>query len=572
MNLESWFLKKTRRPLLIAAVVVLTLITLLLTQNLRQRQESLQIGTRQAAELIGLGLSQKNRPLIESSLSATRWQLGTTAAALCRGEISEVDSGSGSPLCSNVMGLTSQASLTQQQLRAPVPGFSDYSIVITAPRVPNAPLLAGILLLTAGLIGFFLYLLDKVQKDIRGDLLLPLKAGVQSETPLEIDELEALRKLHKDATQSQIQSAVADAVLKENQQIAHDIRSPLAALGMLLSSPDCQKTLAPEDRQLMKSAVNRIRDISNLLSSPDSTARNTAEVSNDPTPSRSVELLASLLDPIISEKRLEFRSRLGVEIESQAHSHDISAKVDPVELKRVISNLVNNAVESIDGKGSVIVTLARASENTAEISITDTGKGIPPEVLAQLTERGATFGKSGGSGLGLFHARQTIESWQGSLQIESQLGVGTTVKIRLPLSRPPSWFLEKLTIAPGSTVAILDDDNSIHHVWRDRFKKAGLSDGPSAVKLMHLSTPQELRAAIKTFPDFFLVDYELLGFKETGLDLIRELGIASNSCLVTSHIDEKAILERCERIGLRAIPKSLAASVPIVGTPTESTS
>ena len=61
----------------------------------------------------------------------------------------------------------------------------------------------------------------------------------------------------------------------------------------------------------------------------------------------------------------------------------------------------------------------------------------------------------------------------------------------------------------------------------------------------------------------FLMDYEISGSTESGLDLIETLGIQKQSILVTSRYEEKNIRERCESLGVRLIPKSMSGFVPI---------
>jgi hypothetical protein len=61
----------------------------------------------------------------------------------------------------------------------------------------------------------------------------------------------------------------------------------------------------------------------------------------------------------------------------------------------------------------------------------------------------------------------------------------------------------------------------------------------------------------------FLVDYELIGAHETGLELIESLEIAPRAILVTSRFEDARIRERCEHLGVRLLPKSIAAHVQI---------
>jgi signal transduction histidine kinase len=80
--------------------------------------------------------------------------------------------------------------------------------------------------------------------------------------------------------------------------------------------------------------------------------------------------------------------------------------------------------------GTVKIDIASSPEAPGlRVSIQDQGRGIPSEILPRLGELGFTFKKPGGSGLGLHHAKTTLERFGGSLQIKSSLGVGTLIAL-----------------------------------------------------------------------------------------------------------------------------------------------
>ena len=359
-------------------------------------------------------------------------------------------------------------------------------------------------------------------------------------------------------------------------QVAHDIRSPLAALEVVLQMTD----RLPEDgRQIIRSSVGRIRDIANNLLAGNRKHRSgslsTVAAQNEfPTAPIKLEpqLLSALIEPLLTEKRLQYRSLLDVFIDFAAttKSYGLFAEVDPIEFKRVLSNLVSNAVEALDGKGKVMLHL-QAEKAFVQLSIIDDGKGIPPEILSQLGERGASFGKQDGSGLGLYHARTSAEQWRGQLGITSKPGEGTAVTITVPQADAPQWFAAELQIPANGDVLILDDDKSIHEIWRHRIgaktKEAGLSD----CKLYHFSTAEGLTAWYRANwnserDSLYLIDYELLGQNATGLQLIDQLDIGARSFLVTARFEEAAIRQRCKSKGLRIIPKSMAGLISIVSS------
>ena len=123
-----------------------------------------------------------------------------------------------------------------------------------------------------------------------------------------------------------------------------------------------------------------------------------------------------------------------------------------------------------------------------------------------------------------------------------------------------------LELPPGRPVVVLDDDATIHQVWQGRFDSARIKEHD--IEVFHFSEPDKLRAwvkaeSVKAKSAVCLFDYELLGFKETGLSLAEELGLCGKAILVTSRCEEPRIIEECDRLNIRMIPKGLADFVPI---------
>jgi len=132
-------------------------------------------------------------------------------------------------------------------------------------------------------------------------------------------------------------------------QVSHDIKSPLAALDMVVSN----FAGPPEDKRiLIRNAVSRIKDISNNLLQKNREIMKDDLIlpccqhdnSNEP---RSSQLLSSLIENIISEKKVQLTDNPGIEIISDITlgSYGLFAEIQPTEFKRLISNLLNNSVE-----------------------------------------------------------------------------------------------------------------------------------------------------------------------------------------------------------------------------------
>ena len=341
------------------------------------------------------------------------------------------------------------------------------------------------------------------------------------------------------------------------RQIAHDIRSPLAALSTVEYVSD---NMAENERVLLRSAIKRINDIANDLLS-----REEARPEAEGEPLRvSEQCLSGLIDDLVLEKRAQFtdHSKIRIATSFGQDSFALFSKVDPSGFKRVLSNLINNAVEALDGEGEVQVGVFPEGENVV-IRIEDTGRGIPEEIIPKLGMEEASYGKKFGFGLGLTHAREMAALWNGGLDIQSELGRGTVVDLRLPLVQAPVWFAAAIDLKSYESIVVIDDDPSIHQVWKTRLNPL-VENGRS---IFHFSSVETFEAWQQSTPvraTGFLVDYELLGRNRNGLDLIDSLNIGAHSFLVTSHYEEEKIRARCEKLGVRILPKRLTHIAPIL--------
>jgi signal transduction histidine kinase len=119
-------------------------------------------------------------------------------------------------------------------------------------------------------------------------------------------------------------------------------------------------------------------------------------------------------------------------------SPDLPAiRVDANQLSQVLMNLLLNAAQATPEGGHITVSATRSpSEEVLEIQVTDTGCGISPEVLPHVFEPFFTTKRGKGTGLGLSISQTYVRNHHGEIQIESQMGTGTTVRITLPILQP----------------------------------------------------------------------------------------------------------------------------------------
>jgi len=153
-------------------------------------------------------------------------------------------------------------------------------------------------------------------------------------------------------------------------QVAHDIRSPLAALNILTMQ---DTPVTEQSKKLVYNAINRIRDITNDIVEKNRDLRKTKININD----TSIQLLAAIICPLITEKRLQFRSsfKINIELELTPDNYGLFVKIKLSEFKRMLSNIIDNAIEALSGKGTVYIRIHY--DNThIYLSISDNGKDI----------------------------------------------------------------------------------------------------------------------------------------------------------------------------------------------------
>jgi len=344
-------------------------------------------------------------------------------------------------------------------------------------------------------------------------------------------------------------------------QVAHDIRSPLAAISILTES--C--AVMPEDQRInLREAVGRIHDIANQLLEKHHVSSNLF-ISDKPfLPVLVFEAIAFVL----SGKRLEFRHKnvtFDFKCDSNVYFSFIYAYA--TEFKRVISNLINNAVEAIDvEQGTVFIALQKDVENNQLIiTIQDTGCGMSEEKVRHLlSDQLVETSKKDGHGLGLSHTKETLIKLNASFCIKSEINKGTAVFLKIPLVETPHWIASEITVHPNDCVIILDDDHSIHGAWDKLF----LEKHPE-LKLVHFTDAEQCMEYIVSFeqPDrlMLLTDYELIGQKYNGLDVVEKVNLP-RSILVTSHYENSEIIERAVKLKIKILPKTLAvyASITIL--------
>jgi two-component system nitrogen regulation sensor histidine kinase NtrY len=218
------------------------------------------------------------------------------------------------------------------------------------------------------------------------------------------------------------------------RRIAHEIKNPLTPIQ--LSAEHLLRVRsdgsADFDRTLHECVATILGQVSALreISSDFSAYSRLPDLHREPTD------LAALVRATAAPYRSSPPPGIRVE---EALAPVPSVLVDARVLRRALVNLIENALQAMDGGGTL--GLALASEATpqgevARIDVTDTGEGMSPETAARIFEPYFST-RDTGVGLGLAIARRAVEEHGGTITAESALGKGTCMTVRLPL-RPPA--------------------------------------------------------------------------------------------------------------------------------------
>lgn len=153
------------------------------------------------------------------------------------------------------------------------------------------------------------------------------------------------------------------------------------------------------------------------------------------------EFKPAALEPIVKEVVARFRQMLSKDIEiSVALDRNLpKLMLDRAQISIALDHLVDNAIAAIEGKGVVTIKASLCEEASypkkaghVELSVVDTGRGIPHKYKARIFEPYFSM-KEGGTGLGLCMVKKLVENHNGTVSFESAEGQGTTFTIRLPL-------------------------------------------------------------------------------------------------------------------------------------------
>jgi signal transduction histidine kinase/class 3 adenylate cyclase len=255
--------------------------------------------------------------------------------------------------------------------------------------------------------------------------------------------------------------------------ISHELRTPLTlSLGAyktllkLSPSPECQKLIQSGLRNTgrLLFLINELLDLAKFESGR-------AELKK-----RCIDLAA-----IVRGIAANFDSGARRRIHSRGMEQPVAVEADPLQIKKVLYNLLSNAFKFSDPEEGQVWMRLRANEDTIELEIEDNGIGIPGDQLERIFDRftqveGSATRRYEGTGIGLALVKEIVDLHRGRIAVESKLGQGSTFTMTLPRGGA----------SLADIVTVEDEEVPMFHVVResgDKRDQAGVPSPASSSRL-----------------------------------------------------------------------------------------
>jgi signal transduction histidine kinase len=227
-----------------------------------------------------------------------------------------------------------------------------------------------------------------------------------------------LKESHERLVRSERFAAVGQAAA----YVSHEIKNPLMVIGGLSHQVARRLDDKPEVQKKLRLILEEVRRLENFLGDLRDFTRPALPVKEKISLNQVIREVETLLETETQKRDIEMVEDLDSRLPK--------VEADPNQMKQVLLNLMKNAMEAIDGGGRITVKTG-AEEAQVWFSITDTGVGMPPEVLEKIFNPFFTT-KEKGTGLGLAVIHKIITDHQGTVAVESTPERGTTFLVKLP--------------------------------------------------------------------------------------------------------------------------------------------
>ncbi len=348
-----------------------------------------------------------------------------------------------------------------------------------------------------------------------------------------------------------IEAKKAEVKAQIAAQVAHDIRSPLTSMNLALNQ---LQQLVPnsgaEMFSMLSHAISRISGIVKRLSpKTGSTESNATEIE-----APRLTLVDKVFFDVAQEHALKLPRTQKFIINGFSATPEVWSVIQVTEIQTAFSNILNNASEAMPMNGTTELSVEVVGKEFV-VTISDNGKGIAPENLEKIFDRGISLEKEGGSGLGLYQAKKALEWSGGKVTIESTVNVGTKVRLALPVERTPAIMSLEVVLGPNQKLIVADDDPMILDTWKKKY--------PEALTFKNFTELESALPELGEVSNFVFVLDQYAGDREsfTGLVFIEKYNV--QAFLSTTEFDDPLIQEKVKALKAKLIPKPQLAKVVV---------
>jgi signal transduction histidine kinase len=240
-------------------------------------------------------------------------------------------------------------------------------------------------------------------------------------------EFNAMAAAIEEREQELVRSERLVTVGKMAAIITHEVRNPLSSIG--LNAELLQEELAASgSREAVALCATIVKEVDRLTAITEEYLR----FARMPRPRLEREQLNSIVAELLEFQRESLASR-GVSVAASLDEALPPVAADEAQLRQALLNLVRNAADAMSAGGELTVATRRSADGAVEVSVKDTGAGIPAENLDRIFEPFFST-KEGGTGLGLALTQQIVAEHGGRIEVDSTPGHGTTFTLRLPVA------------------------------------------------------------------------------------------------------------------------------------------
>lgn len=205
--------------------------------------------------------------------------------------------------------------------------------------------------------------------------------------------------------------------------VAHELRNPLAAIG--LAAFNIQKK-----SKRLPGLLPHLNNIDKKIHESDQIINNLLFYSRLKPPQFEKVSLVSILEECMEGIQKKIKKQITIKKDLEG-VRSVRLEADPVQLKEIFNNILNNSMDAVAEEGGEIQISSRSLDGDVSVSISDNGPGIPESILPKIFDPFFTT-KAKGTGLGLSVCRQLVNMHKGRIEAKSELKKGTTIMVSFP--------------------------------------------------------------------------------------------------------------------------------------------